>query len=81
MGRGLRSSVSDGGQWGSASSVRRLNGRACDCRTADCIVVRSEDALRIQLTQRQQRAAGLNDFAEARIISVELRRHVARVRM
>ena len=44
-------------------------------------MIRREDALRIKFTERQERAAGLTNFAEARIIRVELRRHVAKVQM
>ena len=53
----------------------------CGCarhrRATDSVVIRSEDASRVELAQSEERAADFQYFAKARVLGVKLRRRFA----
>lgn len=65
----------------SASGRCRLNCCAGDRRQTYCIIVCSELALRALLAKRKQRASCLGNLAQARILRVEFRKHIAIARL
>ena len=59
-------------QRGSAVSGDLRCGCAQHRRAADSVVIRGEDASRVELAQREESAADFQYFAQARVLGVKL---------